>query len=236
MTEIPRRPRRRSWRGPEPPSPMLSSGTLGCAPRIGCLAVVAGLFGGATGAGAAHISAPRSAARGAPLSIAISGLAPTRSHRVTYRLTFAPLGTGRTGAKRSCVRDIGTGYSVASATRVLHFTGRVPSTLVCYAGRGGRRLGLTKVTPGTYALVIGVKTGKASWSPHATLQRRKITVRSRSASARAMTSRRSSTRRRATSGRRATARSIPSSSAWRSRASCADDRSHQAAAPAPSTS
>jgi hypothetical protein len=156
---------------------MLSSHSLAWAPRIGCLAVVAGLFGGVTSAGAAHISAPRSAARGAPLSVAISGLAPTESHRVVYRLTFAPLGTGRAGAKRSCVRDIGTGYSVASTTRVLHFTGRVPSTLVCYAGRGGRRLGRTRVTPRTYALVIGVKTGKASWSTHATLQRRKITVR-----------------------------------------------------------
>ncbi|HEY6759108.1 MAG TPA: hypothetical protein VI318_06440 [Baekduia sp.] len=116
------------------------------------------------------LDAPTTGVIGDPLTIRASGgLTP----RLSYRATFTESAEER-HAGRQCARDIDRPYRPGTSTsRVYVFRGRIPHTLACTQGR--RRF-LIAVKPGRYVIVVGHKTGKASWDPKAITLRRGIEI------------------------------------------------------------
>jgi hypothetical protein len=109
-------------------------------------------------------------ALGDPLTVRASGgLTPKLSYRATFTQSAKDRRPGR-----QCARNIDRPYRVGTSTaRVYVFRGRVPRTLACTQGR--RRF-LVAVKPGRYVIVVGHKTGKASWDPNAVTLRRGMEV------------------------------------------------------------
>jgi hypothetical protein len=107
---------------------------------------------------------------GDPLVIrAGGGLTP----RLSYRATFTESASARRPG-RQCARTIDRPYRAGtSPTRVYVFRGRVPRTLACL--QGDRRF-VIPVKPGRYVVVVGHKTGKASWDPAAATLRKALRV------------------------------------------------------------
>jgi hypothetical protein len=116
------------------------------------------------------LDAPTTGAIGDPLTVRASGgLTP----RLSYRATFTESAKDR-HAGRQCARNIDRPYRIGtSTTRVYVFRGRIPHTLACTQAR--RRF-LIAVKPGRYVIVVGHKTGKASWDPNALTLRRGIEI------------------------------------------------------------
>jgi hypothetical protein len=109
-------------------------------------------------------------ALGDPLTVRASGgLTPKLSYRATFTQSAKDRRPGR-----QCARNIDRPYRVGTSTaRVYVFRGRVPRTLACTQGR--RRF-LIVVKPGRYVIVVGHKTGKASWDPNAVTLRHGMEV------------------------------------------------------------
>ncbi|MBN1606173.1 MAG: hypothetical protein JW940_06045 [Polyangiaceae bacterium] len=93
-----------------------------------------------------------------------------------------PLQTAAHASKRrACVRTLGPNHGVGPPDTGVTMHGRIPRTLVCYAGPHGtgRRLYEIPVMPGrTYVFVVGVKVAKAKWDDGASIVKRTVFVRS----------------------------------------------------------
>jgi hypothetical protein len=90
-----------------------------------------------------------------------------------YRATFTESAKDRRSG-RQCARNIDRPYRTGtSTTRVYIVRGQVPRTLACTQGR--RHLTIEE-RPGRDVIVVGHKTGKASWDPNAITLRRSIQI------------------------------------------------------------
>ncbi len=117
------------------------------------------------------LEAPRSAAIGAPVRIAATGLRPGFFYRAT--LDQAP------AAKKpglACVRNIGQPFHAGRSDRTYVWRGRVPSTLRCRNTRTNQPAGVITLKPGTYRWVVGRKTGRASWDRRASLAVQQVQI------------------------------------------------------------
>jgi hypothetical protein len=139
--------------------------------RIATSAVVLGVVVAGPALAAPVLDAPSAGAVGDPLVVRASGgLTPGLSYRATFTQSA---GDRRPG--RQCARTIDRPYRAGtSPARVYVFRGRIPRTLACT--QGGRRF-LVAVRAGRYVIVVGHKTGRASWDPDAVTLRHAIQVR-----------------------------------------------------------
>jgi len=124
----------------------------------------------ASAVAAPTLAVPTTARVGDPLTVSASGgLTPG----LFYRATFTERAAHRVPG-RQCARNIDRGFRVGtSPTRVYVFRGRVPRTLACVAG--SKRFTIP-TRPGSYAIVVGHKTGKAAWDADAVTLRRSIEI------------------------------------------------------------
>jgi len=117
------------------------------------------------------MNAPSAGRIGSALTVKASGgLTPKLYYRATFTESAADRRPGR-----QCSRNIDQGYRTGTSTaRVYIFKGRVPTTLAC--SQGSKRF-LIRTRPGhRYVIVIGHKTGKASWDASAVTLRRAFTI------------------------------------------------------------
>jgi hypothetical protein len=137
---------------------------------VGVGAAIAFIVLASSAVAAAILDVDTTEALGDPLIVRASGgLTP----KLFYRATFTQSAKDRRRG-RQCARNIDRPYRVGTSTaRVYVFRGRVPRTLACTQGR--RRF-LIAVKPGRYVIVVGHKTGKASWASNAVTLRHGIQV------------------------------------------------------------
>jgi hypothetical protein len=139
--------------------------------RIGTSAAALAIVVAGPALAAPVLDAPSAGAVGDALVVRASGgLTPGLSYRATFTQSAADRRPGR-----QCARTFDRPYRAGtSPARVYVFRGRIPRTLACTQGR--RRF-LVAVTPGRYVIVVGHKTGRASWDPRAVTLRHAIEVR-----------------------------------------------------------